>query len=125
MLIGRCDTIVGEDGAVNELTIETRAVIEEIKNVWSSQGKRVILLARKVLPAAVIDSSPASNDFEREAMEHARSSLTLVGLIAIVDPPVSQDTLSVAYNVAQPVGSVKRSPRSFVLCGAQGFGFLW
>lgn len=63
----------------------------------------MILLARKVLPAVVIVSSPASNDFEREVMEQARSALTLVGLIAIVDSSVSQDTLPVAYNVSEPV----------------------
>lgn len=105
VLIGRCNTIIGENGAVNDLTIETLAVIEEIKNDWSSQGKRVILLARKVLPAAVIVSSPASNDFEREAMEHARNALTLVGLIAIVDPPVSKDALHNAQDVAKHVAA--------------------
>ncbi|SLM35767.1 h k atpase alpha [Lasallia pustulata] len=86
VLIGRCNTVIGEEGAVNSLNMETRAAIEDIKNAWSTQGKRVILLARKVLPAAVIVSSTESNDFEREAMEHARTGLTLVGLIAIVDP---------------------------------------
>lgn len=89
VLIGRCNTVIGEEGAVNSLNMETRAAIEDIKNAWSTQGKRVILLARKVLPAAVIVSSTESNDFEREAMEHARTGLTLVGLIAIVDPLVS------------------------------------
>ena len=101
VLIGRCDTVIGEDGAVIDLDMQTRTVFEEIKNTWSSQGKRVILLARKVLPAAVIGSSPASNDFEREAMEHARTGLTLIGLIGIVDPPVSQRCIHIAKHVAQ------------------------
>lgn len=64
--ICRCYTVIGDDGAVNELTIETRTVIKDITNVWSSQWKRVILLARKVLPAVVIVASPASNNFEQK-----------------------------------------------------------
>lgn len=96
VLMGRCTTVIGKNGAVNGLNVEMRAMIEDIKNIWSSQGKPVILLARKVLSAAAIVSSLVSNDFEREAMEHARRRLTLVGLTAIVDPPVSQDAVHIA-----------------------------
>lgn len=67
----------------------TRAVIEGIKDDWSSQGKRVLLLARKILPQNVLQSSPSFSDFETEVLKHARSDLTLVGLVGIVDPPVS------------------------------------
>ena len=61
--------------------------MEQIKDEWSSQGKRVILLARKVLKVDVVRSDPASGEFEREALEYTRTGLTLVGLLGIVDPP--------------------------------------
>lgn len=57
------------------------------KDQWSSQGKRVILLARKVVHKAEFLSSPETTQFEKEVMDHSRSGLTLVGLVGIVDPP--------------------------------------
>ena len=65
----------------------TRASIEAIKNKWSSQGKRVILLARKTITKGQIQAHTTSGLFEEEIMQHARSGLTLVGLVGIVDPP--------------------------------------
>jgi sodium/potassium-transporting ATPase subunit alpha len=57
------------------------------KDQGSSQGYRVILLARKAVRKAEIVSSPNSTQFERQVMEHAKSRLTLVGFVCIVDPP--------------------------------------
>ena len=64
-----------------------RAVIEDIKIQWSSQGKRVILLARRVISKEQLQSLPSSNLFEAEVMDLARSGLSLVGMVGIVDPP--------------------------------------
>lgn len=58
-------------------------MIEDIKDQWSSQGRRVILLARKILSK----DQDGSNDMESEVLERARNGLTLVGLVSIVDPP--------------------------------------
>lgn len=59
-------------------------MIEGIKDDWSAHGKRVILLARKILLAP---SLTRSNDVESDIMESAKTGLTLVGLVSIVDPP--------------------------------------
>ena len=59
-------------------------MIEEIKNDWSAHGKRVILLARKTIPAPLHVSL---NDLETQILESAKTGLTLVGLVSIVDPP--------------------------------------
>ena len=64
-----------------------KTTIEEIKNKWSSEGKRVILLARKTLPGHQTVHVPNNNTFEKEIMQQGSSDLTLVGLIGIVDPP--------------------------------------
>jgi sodium/potassium-transporting ATPase subunit alpha len=64
-----------------------KTVIEDIKNQWSSQGKRVILLARKILPGHQSIHFPEHNTFESEITTQASSDLTLIGLVGIVDPP--------------------------------------
>lgn len=66
---------------------QLRTEITKLKDRWSGEGKRVILLARKVLPAKEIRIPPSSREFEAEALSHARTGLVLVGLVGIVDPP--------------------------------------
>lgn len=89
ILMDRCTSITGEDGATRMFDHHTRTAIEEIKDHWSSQGRRVILLARKIVHQNTFRSSPSSNEFESEVMTHARSGLNLVGLVGIIDRPVS------------------------------------
>jgi sodium/potassium-transporting ATPase subunit alpha len=87
VLIDRCSKYVSMDGESRTLDQNTRQAIERKKDYWSSQGKRVILLARKALFKDNIRSQPSSSHFESEVMDHARSGLTLIGLVGIVDPP--------------------------------------
>lgn len=87
MLIGRCSKYTKIDGTTSALDENTRAKIESIKDKWSSQGRRVILLARKTLSSGQIKPQTASGLFEDEIIRHARSGLTLVGIVGIVDPP--------------------------------------
>lgn len=54
--------------------------------MYSSQGKRCILLARKVIRQDNLRYQPGTSQFEDEMTEQAKSDLTLVGLVAIVDP---------------------------------------
>jgi len=61
--------------------------IEGIKNKWSSQGKRVILLARKTISKEQMTLFPTSNQFDDVVLQHSRDGLTLVGIVGIVDPP--------------------------------------
>ena len=87
ILIERCTSYVGEDSSLHEMIPEMKETIDGIKDKWSSEGKRVILLARKVLPGHMKVHFPENNLFETEIMQQAQSQLTLVGLIGIVDPP--------------------------------------
>lgn len=86
-MIERCTQIVDTDGSVLPLDGRILAHIKYVKDQWSSEGKRVILLARKVLPASDIMPLPSSREFESEVMNHAKTGLVLVGLVGIVDPP--------------------------------------
>lgn len=87
ILLPRCTKYVGVDGEVQHMDERTRVSIETTKDAWSSEGKRVILLARKVLHADVLQANPSDNSFEPEAVQHAYSGLTLIALVGIVDPP--------------------------------------
>ncbi|KAE8140924.1 hypothetical protein BDV38DRAFT_239623 [Aspergillus pseudotamarii] len=87
ILIERCTHTIGLDGNVEALNEHARRKILEIKDRWSSEGRRVILLARKILPAAEILVHPSSREFESEMMSQAKTGLVLVGLAGIVDPP--------------------------------------
>lgn len=92
VLINRCTSITGDDGATRLFDHHTRAAIEEIKDQWSSQGRRVILLARKIVSQNAFRSSPSSNEFESEVSRLAMSGLNLVGIVGIIDRPVSRLT---------------------------------
>lgn len=87
VLIGRCSKYTTIEGDSKALDDSTRSAIEDMQKTWSSQGKRVILLARKTIVKEQIKSLPTSSQFEEEVMHHARSDLTLVGIVGIVDPP--------------------------------------
>lgn len=111
MLIGRCSKFVGIDGESRLLDGSTRAAIERTKDYWSSQGKRVILLARKVLFKDNVLSQPTSSNFESEVMDHAKSGLTLVGLVGIVDPP--RDEIPSVISILRGAGI-----RIFMVCSS-------
>ncbi|KAF2647322.1 calcium ATPase [Lophiostoma macrostomum CBS 122681] len=81
ILLPRCSSFVDDHGQVTSLTEAQTSRIELIKDDWSRQGKRVILLARKQAVA------PTSSNAEREVLVAAREGLTFVGLVGIVDPP--------------------------------------
>lgn len=87
MLIGRCAMYTDHDGISQPLNPEVLSTISSMKDAWSSQGKRVILLARKVIPKNLFKADPNDADYEDEIKEHAIAGLTLVGIVAIVDPP--------------------------------------
>ncbi|KAI4956212.1 hypothetical protein J4E91_000423 [Alternaria rosae] len=81
ILLPRCDLILNEKGEEIPLTDAQRLRIDAVKDSWSRQGKRVILLARK--PTIV----PFSANHEKEVLVAAREGLTFVGIVGIVDPP--------------------------------------
>lgn len=61
--------------------------IRQLKDEWSTQGKRVILMARKIVDTNSIIPISSSSEFETDMMNQGRSGLTLVGMVALMDPP--------------------------------------
>jgi sodium/potassium-transporting ATPase subunit alpha len=68
IIVGRCSKYVGEDGNVHALDAAMKSVIEDVQNEWSSQGKRVILLARKTFPGHRALHFPEHNSFETDIL---------------------------------------------------------
>ena len=86
MLIDRCSYYTTNAGDAHPFDDEIRATFMKVKDSYSSQGKRCILLARKVIRQADIQNQPGTSQFEDEMNDSAKTGLTLVGLVAIVDP---------------------------------------
>ncbi|KAI9641498.1 hypothetical protein NHQ30_010307 [Ciborinia camelliae] len=87
ILIERCSRYTTIDGDSKDLDDDILRKINELKNGWSAEGRRVILLARKIIKKDELRTTPDSSHFENEISSHARSGLTLVALVGIVDPP--------------------------------------
>lgn len=79
--------MVQPDGSVAALTEDKAIAVKQLKDQWSSNGKRVILLARKILGADRILPDTSSPEFETQMMHELQSELTLVSLLAMIDPP--------------------------------------
>jgi sodium/potassium-transporting ATPase subunit alpha len=91
-----CTSYVNNTGAEEPLYPADKAAFENVKNIYSSQGKRCILLARKIILKSEVKSQPGSTEYEAEMTEQAKTGLVLVGLVAIVDPlrPEIRDVVS-------------------------------
>ncbi|PSN58991.1 calcium ATPase [Corynespora cassiicola Philippines] len=80
ILLPRCSNIVCDNGNIVPLTEAQMQRIERVKNTWSRQGKRAILLARKETVVTF------STNHDKEVLGAARQGLTFVGLLGIIDP---------------------------------------
>lgn len=87
ILLDRVSYYVNSAGVTMPLGGDIREGIEAIKNQWASKGRRVLLLARKAVSGSVFPRSMSEAALEFEMNNQARSGLTLVGLVGIVDPP--------------------------------------
>ncbi len=76
-VLARCDSILGPEGKTSELSASEREAISEQIIRFSSQGKRLIAVARRPLSAGPVP----------ERREDAEVGLTLLGLVAMEDPP--------------------------------------
>jgi sodium/potassium-transporting ATPase subunit alpha len=87
ILLPRCTNFLTSDGRTELFTDEHRKFVEQTKDLWSTQSKRVILMARKPLPGEMAMMSPDTVAFESESLRQTESDLELIGLVAMIDPP--------------------------------------
>jgi hypothetical protein len=67
--------ILGTDGELKPLDQATCAAVKQLKDQWSTDGKQVILLARKVLSTDSILPHPLSVEFEAQMPGEAKTGL--------------------------------------------------
>jgi sodium/potassium-transporting ATPase subunit alpha len=87
ILIPKCTKFIDSLGEVHPASADFQKHLEHIKDTWSSEGKRVLLLARKILRGGELSVKPNESNFEEEVLRFAANDLVLVGLVGIVDPP--------------------------------------
>lgn len=83
ILLPKLAFVVNEEG-IMPITDDIRDTITETQREWASNGKRVLLLAKKIIPLNAV------SDDKRVATEQMRDQvrgLVFVGLVAIEDPP--------------------------------------
>ncbi|KAF2239689.1 calcium ATPase [Viridothelium virens] len=85
ILLPRCTKCKSEHGTSVNLTEGLRSQIEETKDVWSQQAKRVILLARRSFDSS--NSAISTSLFDEEVLRQVETDLESVGLVALIDPP--------------------------------------
>jgi sodium/potassium-transporting ATPase subunit alpha len=87
ILIKNCTTYLTAEGESAEMDTLQMATIENVKDSWSTDAKRVILVARKSLPSNLTLIDPQSLEFENAIAEQASKGLEFVGMLAMIDPP--------------------------------------
>lgn len=87
ILLPRCTRYIDVDGTVKDLTEQDQRTLGGMKDYWSSQGKRVILLAEKPLENLLFDPTEQPREYERDILGRGGNNLIFAGLVAIVDPP--------------------------------------
>ncbi|KAN0129016.1 cation transporting ATPase [Lactarius tabidus] len=99
ILLGRCSHVIsaGTDHPLF-LTYAARQRIVAIQEQWAAQGRRVLLLARRVVPRDALpkEIDPYSEDFN-ELVDSLNSDLIIVGMVGLIDPlkPDIPDTVRI------------------------------
>ncbi|GAA5838707.1 hypothetical protein JCM9279_003834 [Rhodotorula babjevae] len=84
VLMPRCSSILRTDGSVEPFTADAAASLVALQSRYAALGQRVLLFAKRaVLPKHTADLIGTEEDKLTALVE----SLTVVGLIALVDPP--------------------------------------
>ncbi|KAH9172572.1 sodium-potassium ATPase [Lactarius sanguifluus] len=88
ILLGRCSHVIspGADKPTF-LTYAARQRVVAIQEQWAAQGRRVLLLARRVVPRDALpkEIDPYSEDFN-ELIDGLNSDLIIVGMVGLIDP---------------------------------------
>lgn len=88
ILLPRCDFVVNpRGGAPIPLTANVREQVVGIQEQWAADGRRVLLLARRIIASDMIPvkADPDSEEFA-ELIEELNEKLIVVGLVGLIDP---------------------------------------
>jgi len=81
VLLDRCTSVLGDDGA-RPLTVATTTAVHDEMQTMASEGLRVLAVARGTVPAQAIEGTPDEDDLVALV-----DDLCLLGLVGLLDPP--------------------------------------
>ncbi|KAJ8522214.1 hypothetical protein ONZ45_g1140 [Pleurotus djamor] len=88
VLARRCSKYIDAEGQVQDLQPGILAGMLSIRNELAASGKRVLLLAEKVIRSHDVDrASLADNNRSEDYLMSLNIDLIILGLVALVDPP--------------------------------------
>jgi sodium/potassium-transporting ATPase subunit alpha len=121
VLFSRCSSVMLPDGSIDVFSDTRQKQIVELQTQWATEGKRVLALTRRIIKKEDIphNITPGTNQFGKYVNDENKN-LTIVGLLAIVDPPRDESAHTIA--VCRKAGI-----RFFMVTGGKGAGFenLW
>ena len=87
ILLGRCSHVIAGADQPLFLTYAARQRIVVIQEQWAAQGRRVLLLARRMVPRDALpgEIDPYSEEFNA-LVDGLNSDLIIVGMVGLIDP---------------------------------------
>ncbi|KAN0129017.1 sodium-potassium ATPase [Lactarius tabidus] len=87
VLLGRCSHVISGADQPLFLTYAARQRIVTVQEQWAAQGRRVLLLARRVVPRDSLpkEIDPYSEEFNA-LVDSLNSDLIIVGMVGLIDP---------------------------------------
>ncbi|KAI7889874.1 uncharacterized protein EV154DRAFT_603696 [Mucor mucedo] len=101
VILNKCTKLLLPNGNEVEFTDKRAEVILNLQTKWASEGKRVLLLTRRVInPEETPENSIAGTSSFSTWATKMNTGLTIIGMVAIVDPPrpESAETVRVCRN---------------------------
>lgn len=88
VILSKCTKILLTDGIETELNDKRSELLLNIQTKWASEGKRVLLLTRRVILSKETpeNATTGTSSFSNWATS-MNNDLTIIGMVAIVDPP--------------------------------------
>ncbi|KAF1801111.1 hypothetical protein FB192DRAFT_1429110 [Mucor lusitanicus] len=98
VILGKCSGILLADGTEEALTDKRTELLLNLQTKWANEGKRVLLLTRRIIKSQETpENTVAGTSSFASWAASMNTSLVIVGMIAIVDPPrpESAETVSI------------------------------
>lgn len=103
VLFSRCSSVMLPNGSIEVFSDAKQKQIIDLQTQWAKEGKRVLALTRRIIKQEDIPKHivPGTNLFGKYVNDENKN-LTIVGLLAIVDPP--RDESSHTITVCRKAG---------------------